>query len=123
MGREVQKTQTVRDRDQRGKHTTSHRELFELPGGALVIDTPGMRELHLWEAEEGLSSAFEDISRLADSCLFRDCKHLTEPDCAIKAAVEAGEIEEERVQSWRKLREELDQLARHKELERRRRSR
>jgi len=111
MGRDVQKTQTVRERDQRGKHTTSHRELFELPGGALMIDTPGMRELHLWEADEGLSSAFEDS------------EHLTEPGCAIKAAVEAGEIEIERVESWRKLRGELDQLARHKELERRRRSR
>ena len=123
LGHEVARTPEVRERDQKGKHTTTHRELFALPGGALIIDTPGMRELQLWEADEGLQTAFEDISRLSADCPFRDCEHRTEPDCAVLNAIAEGQLERERLDSWRTLRGELDQQAWQKELERRRRPR
>lgn len=119
MGSEVQKTAKVRDRDQRGRHTTTHRELFALPNGALVIDTPGMRELHLWQ-DSGLERAFDDIAQLAEGCEFRDCEHRTEPNCAVLAAVEAGTLDPERLESWRTLRDELNVLAKQREIDRRR---
>lgn len=120
MGSEVARTANVRERDQRGRHTTTHRELFELPGGALVIDTPGMREMSLWEADRGLDVAFDDITSLADGCGFRDCEHRTEQNCAVLGAVEAGSIPAARLESWRTLRGELDALASQRELDRRR---
>ena len=120
MGSEVARTANVRERDQKGRHTTTHRELFELPGGALMIDTPGMRELSLWEADRGLDVAFEDITSLAGQCGFRDCEHRTEQNCAVLAAVQAGSIPAERLESWRTLRGELDALATQRELDRRR---
>ena len=91
----------------RGKHTTSVRELVRLPGGALLIDTPGMRELQLWADDEGLDRTFDEIDRLAEQCRFPDCRHEREPGCAVMAAVEAGTIEVRRWESYLKLRREL----------------
>jgi ribosome biogenesis GTPase len=110
LGEERLRTAEVRPHDQRGRHTTSHRELFALPGGALLIDTPGLRELQLWATEEGLADAFEDVDRLARSCRFRDCRHRGEPGCAVTAAVESGELSEERLRSHHKLAAELHHL-------------
>ncbi len=91
----------------RGRHTTSARELVRLPGGALLIDTPGMRELQLWTDEEGLDRTFDDIDKLAARCRFPDCRHEREPGCAVRAAVEAGALDGRRLESFFKLRREL----------------
>jgi ribosome biogenesis GTPase / thiamine phosphate phosphatase len=95
--------------DGTGRHTTTHRELVRLPGGALVIDTPGLRELQFWEGD--LSAAFEDIEALAAECRFRDCAHAHEPGCAVQAAVDDGRLELDRLRSWRKLQRELEAIA------------
>lgn len=108
LGSHVQKTGSVRASDDRGRHTTTHRELFLLPGGGLILDTPGMRELQLWEADEGLEAAFADLEELAQGCRFNDCSHNGEPGCAIEAAVESGALDPARLESWRKLQRELD---------------
>jgi ribosome biogenesis GTPase len=112
LGREKQKTQEVREADQRGRHTTTHRELVVLPGGALLIDTPGMRELQLWEGDGALGDTFDDIAAIAPGCHFRDCRHDTEPQCAVKAAVERGEITPGRLDSYQRLRREVAHLER-----------
>ncbi len=107
LGHEYLRTQEVRD-DDRGRHTTSHRELMMLPSGALVIDTPGMRELQLWDAGEGgFEEAFEDIQKLAENCKFRDCAHHAEPGCAVRGAAESGGLEPQRLGSYLQLQEEL----------------
>lgn len=112
LNREEARTAPVRASDSRGRHTTTHRELFVLPGGALVIDTPGMRELQLWaDADEGLSG-FDDIDRLALECRFADCTHVHEPDCAVQAALASGRLDEARYRSFLKLSRELDYLHR-----------
>jgi ribosome biogenesis GTPase len=110
LGAERQRTREVRASDQRGRHTTTHRELVPLPGGALLIDTPGMRELQLWSADEGLTGTFEDIDALASSCYFTDCQHRTEPRCAVKAAVDDERIPAERLASYHKLQDEQRHL-------------
>jgi ribosome biogenesis GTPase len=110
LGSEVQRTGAVRTSDQRGKHTTTHRELFVLPSGGLLLDTPGMRELQLWEADEGITATFADIEELAEGCRFRDCSHHSEPGCAVREAVESGELDPERLESYRKLQRELHQV-------------
>ena len=92
-----------------GRHTTTHRELVRLPGGALVIDTPGLRELQFWEGD--LSAAFEDIELLAADCRFRDCAHAREPGCAVLGAVDNGTLSLDRLRSWRKLQRELEAIA------------
>jgi len=115
LGRERQRTREVRERDSRGRHTTSHRELIVMPSGGLLIDTPGMRELQLWEAGESLDGSFGDVVDLAAGCHFRDCRHETEPRCAVRAAVEAGALPRERLASYLRLRRELDHLARRQE--------
>lgn len=92
--------------DGRGRHTTTQRSLLRLPSGALVLDTPGMRELGLWEADETLADAFEDVEALASGCRFRDCAHDAEPDCAVRRAVEEGLLPPTRRESWLKLRRE-----------------
>jgi ribosome biogenesis GTPase len=107
LGGEVQRTGAVRDGDGRGKHTTTHAQLFRGPRGALVIDTPGLRELQLWEAGDGLGSAFDDVEGIAAACRFRDCRHEGEPGCAVRAAVETGALTRERLASFRKLQGEL----------------
>ncbi len=109
LGEERQETRAVRAHDHRGKHTTTRRELIPLPGGALLVDTPGMRELQLWDnAREGLGGAFPDILALAAGCRFRDCRHEAEPDCALHAAIQAGTLEPARFASFLKLRAELE---------------
>jgi len=85
IGSEVQRVNDIRQADDRGKHTTTHRELIVLPNGGLIIDKPGMRELQLWGTDEGLSNAFDDIEELADDCFFNDCKHQLEPGCEVKS--------------------------------------
>jgi ribosome biogenesis GTPase len=110
-GFDRQRTREVRDHDSRGRHTTTNRELVVLPGGGLLIDTPGMRELQLWDVGEALHDTFDDIRRIAAGCHFRDCRHDTEPRCAVKDAVEAGQLPRERLQNFSRLQREIDQLA------------
>jgi ribosome biogenesis GTPase / thiamine phosphate phosphatase len=110
-GEDRQATGAVRADDSRGRHTTTHRELVLLPSGAVLLDTPGMRELQLWGDDSGLEGAFPDIATLAESCRFRDCQHTDEPGCAVNAAVANGTLELERLESWRKLQRELRWLA------------
>ena len=93
--------------DGRGQHTTTNRQMHRLPGDALLIDTPGMRELGLWDADEGLDAAFADIDVLAEGCRFRDCEHEGEPGCAIRAALDSGALEADRLGSYHKLQREL----------------
>jgi ribosome biogenesis GTPase len=102
-GRELAATAAVREDDERGRHTTTHRQLYRLPSGALVIDTPGMRELQLWADEGAVGSAFPEIEELAERCRFRDCRHEDEPGCAVLAALEGGRLDSSRYESWRKL--------------------
>jgi ribosome biogenesis GTPase len=113
MGDERQRTADVRASDSRGRHTTTHRELLELPGGGLLIDTPGMREMQLWEGR--LEDAFADIHALAAGCHFRDCRHDTEPHCAVAAAAEQGGLDPARLESFRKLQRELAAQARRQD--------
>ncbi len=96
----------IREEDARGRHTTTHRQLLTLPSGALVIDTPGMRELGLWDAEEGLRDVFGDIDALACGCRFSDCAHGAEPGCAVKRAIEEGVLDAARLKSYEKLKRE-----------------
>ena len=107
LGREVQRTAEVRESDSKGRHTTTHRELIVLEGGGLLIDTPGMRELQLWDVSTGLDDAFEDIAAIAQDCRFRDCTHDTEPHCAVKAAVADGRLSAERHANYLRLRKEV----------------
>jgi len=107
LGESVQKTNEIRADDSRGRHTTTHREMFVLPNGALLIDTPGMRELQLWDGEESIDLAFQDVDAFAAKCRFNDCKHDTEPGCRVKEAIENGELTNERFQSYLKLQREL----------------
>ena len=102
--------------DGRGRHTTTSRSLIVLPSGALLIDTPGMREVQLWATEENLNSAFEEIERLSPQCRFRDCRHVTEPGCAVLSALENGEVSQDRYDSFMKLRKELAFLERKQDL-------
>lgn len=106
-GSERMTTSAIREDDGRGRHTTTHRELVLLPSGALILDTPGMRELGLMDAGEGVGAAFEDVEALAERCRFRDCRHTNEPGCAVRAALESGVLEPVRLQSYRKLQKEL----------------
>ena len=106
IGREVLRTAEVRESDSRGRHTTRKRELLLLAEGAMVIDTPGMRELQLWDVGEGVGETFEDVQALAVSCRFRDCGHASEPGCAVRAAVDRGEFPAGRLESYLKLQAE-----------------
>ncbi|WP_223701768.1 ribosome small subunit-dependent GTPase A [Sutcliffiella deserti] len=112
LGEEKQLIQEVRSDDDKGKHTTTYRELYLLPTGGLVLDTPGMRELQLWEADGAISHSFLDIEALAEQCYFRDCKHANEPKCAVREAIEEGTLEAARYQSYVKLQRELAFLER-----------
>lgn len=127
VGDESRATQEVRASDARGRHTTSHRELVLLPGGGLIIDTPGMRELQLWEAADAVRETFDDIESLASGCRFTDCRHREEPGCAVKAAVASGDVAESRFQNYLKLQDELAFAAREQDvraqIEEKRRSR
>ncbi|MBQ7871194.1 MAG: ribosome small subunit-dependent GTPase A [Oscillospiraceae bacterium] len=105
-GREIMTVGGIRETDSRGRHTTTHRQLLTLDSGAMVIDTPGMRELGIWEAADGLEAAFADVEALAGRCRFRDCRHGEEPGCAVRAALERGELDPGRWARYRQLREE-----------------
>jgi ribosome biogenesis GTPase len=112
LGEEVMTTHETREDDDEGRHTTTHRQLLLLPGGGMVIDTPGLRELQLWDVgAAGLDATFADVEELAADCRFGDCTHNHEPDCAVLAAVESGELAGERLHSWRKLQRELLAIA------------
>jgi len=97
------KTQSIREDDSKGRHTTTSRQLYLLEAGYMVLDTPGMREIQLTQVKDGISTLFDDLDSLAKSCRFNNCQHESEPGCAIKAALEAGEIEEDRLLRWQKL--------------------
>lgn len=112
LGRAIQEVREVRESHSRGRHTTTAREIFVLPSGALLMDTPGLRELQLWDADEGISQTFADIEALAARCHFGNCRHDSEPGCAVRAAVEAGELDLSRLENWRKLQRELEFLRR-----------
>ena len=109
LGSERQDVAALRA-DGRGRHTTTYRELIPLPGGGLLLDTPGMRELGLWDAGDGVDQTFADVAELAATCRFSDCAHEGEPGCAVLAAVEAGRLPAERLESYRKLLRELQHL-------------
>ncbi|MDF5757871.1 ribosome small subunit-dependent GTPase A [Spongiactinospora sp. TRM90649] len=110
-GAEVMETQQVRAGDGRGRHTTVHRELIPLPGGGLVIDTPGIRRVGLYQMSDGVDLVFADIEELARECRFADCGHQAEPECAVMAAVDSGELPERRLESWYKLQREAAWMA------------
>jgi ribosome biogenesis GTPase len=125
LGEERMATQEIREADARGRHTTSHRQLVLLPGGRLILDTPGIREVGLIDADEGLAMAFDDIERLAETCRFRDCGHANEPGCAVRDALKTGALDPARWASFQKLGLELAAVERKdervaKEVERRR---
>jgi len=111
-GEQVAETGEVRAPDRKGRHTTVRRELFQIPGGALLLDTPGMRELRIGQVEDGLREAFADIEGIARGCRFRDCRHEGEPDCAVLEAVDRGILDSGRLASFRKLQAEAAHEAR-----------
>jgi len=110
-GHEAMAVSETRADDDEGRHTTSHRELILLPGGGVIVDTPGLRELQLWDGASGIDETFADVEELAGHCRFNDCSHTSEPGCAVLAAVESGALPRERFESWRKLQKELRALA------------
>jgi len=112
VGKEILAVQEIRESDGEGRHTTTHRQLVPLPDGGLVLDTPGMRELQLWESADGFEEAFADVEELASRCRFNDCAHGTEPGCAIQEALEQGTLDAERWASYTKLQRELAHLER-----------
>ncbi len=105
-GEEIMAVKEIREDDSRGRHTTTHRQLIMMKNGVMVIDTPGMRELGLWDADAGLREAFDDVEQFFAGCRFSDCKHQTEPGCAVKAALKSGELSQERWNSYVSLRRE-----------------
>jgi ribosome biogenesis GTPase len=114
LGREVLVTQGIREGG-KGRHTTTHRELLVTPSGGLLIDTPGMRELGLWEGDEGVKDVFGEIEAIAAGCRFRDCEHDDEPGCAVRAALEAGQITADRLVSFLKLKREIAHMERQRD--------
>lgn len=106
-GESHQMTQEVREEDSRGRHTTTHREMFRLPEGGILIDTPGMRALSIWDDGEGISRTFEDIEQLAQQCRFTDCQHLKEVGCAVRVAIQTGELETKRLENYHKMLREI----------------
>ena len=116
-GEEIMTVNGIREDDSKGRHTTTHRQLIRLNNGVMIIDTPGMRELGMWDVLEGLGDAFVDVEAFLGKCRFSDCRHETEPGCAIKAAIAAGELDIQRWESYQKLKEEAvdrDEMMRRK---------
>lgn len=109
-GQQVQVTGEIRDDDQKGRHTTTHRELLCLPNGGIIVDSPGIRELQLWDDGEALAQTFADIEGFSEHCFFRDCGHGNEPNCAVVEAVEQGALPQRRLDSYRKLQKEMAHL-------------
>ena len=110
VGEEIQKTAEVREHDSRGRHTTTHRELIVLKNGGLLIDTPGMRELQLWDAGGSLGEAFSDVESIAAACYFTNCRHQNEPGCAVREGLEDWSLDAARYESYVKLERELEYL-------------
>ena len=110
-GGEKLRVAPIRESDDRGRHTTTSRQLILLPGAGMIIDTPGLRELQLWQSEEGLDHSFQDIRSLAAGCRYRDCRHQTEPGCAVLEALDEGILSAERLASYRKLQKEIAHLS------------
>lgn len=108
LGSNILKTREVRLDDSKGRHTTTNRQLFVLPSGAMVIDTPGMRELQMWDAQEGITEAFSDIAELSSKCRFPDCRHTNEPNCAVLTAMADGLIDPAHLENYRKMSRELE---------------
>ena len=115
LGEDRQATAAVRGSDSRGRHTTTHRELFELPGGALLVDTPGIRALEVLGAEAGLEAAFDEVAEIATGCRFSDCGHGGEPGCAVRVALADGRLDEDRLASYRKLEREQARTVRQED--------
>lgn len=115
VGEDIRKTREVREADSKGRHTTMHRELVVLPSAGLIIDTPGMRELQLWDVGEAVRETFDDIEALAAGCHFTNCRHRDEPRCAVKAAVAEGRVAPDRLESYHRLQDELAVLARQQD--------
>jgi ribosome biogenesis GTPase len=122
LGRELLATRAVREADQKGRHATTHRQLVALPGGALLIDTPGLREIALFDDGGGVAGAFPELEALAAQCRFGDCAHRGEPGCAVQRALDDGSLDPARLESQRKLEREAaavrarrDARARHEE--------
>ncbi|PFA70184.1 ribosome small subunit-dependent GTPase A [Bacillus sp. AFS015802] len=112
VGYDVQKTKEIRESDDKGRHTTTHRELFLLENGASIIDTPGMREIQLWQGQEGLSTHYKDVEEYALHCRFSDCRHEDEPGCGIQMAIEEGSLSVERFEHYQKLQREIAYMER-----------
>ena len=110
VGHDVQATQAIRETDSTGRHTTTHREIFILPGGGLLIDTPGIRELQLWGSEEDLDENFDDVAGLISQCKYSNCRHGAEEGCRIQAALKSGELTEAHYRNYLKMKRELHQL-------------
>ena len=110
LGRSAQKIHEIDPSTGRGLHTTTTRELFLLPTGGLIMDTPGMREIQIWASDAGLDTAFEDIAVLAEGCRFRDCTHQSEPGCLVRDAIDQGELQSERLANYHKLSREADYI-------------
>jgi len=115
LGKELMKTRDVRETDDRGRQTTTRRELIVLPAGGLLMDTPGMRELQLWGGDEGIEDAFRDIAQLAEQCPFRNCQHGPEPGCAVQQALQDGTLDAARFASYQKLQREIAYFARRED--------
>lgn len=115
VGRDVQETGTVREADGAGRHTTVSREMVAIPHGGYVVDMPGVRGLGLWDADAGIGVAFADVEELAEQCRFRDCKHENEPGCAVRAAVERGDLARERFESYVSLKRETEVVRERRE--------
>ena len=120
LGQDRMETAAVRDGDQRGRHTTAHRELLELPSGGLLIDNPGMRQLALWLDEDGLVRAFADVASAASACRFSDCSHSGEPGCAVRAAIDDGNLDADRLASFQRLQGEVEATERRRSTHRHR---
>ena len=106
MGEEIMKTSEIRENDSRGRHTTTNRQLLMLPTGAMVIDTPGMRELGMWNCDDGIDKTFQDVEKFFGMCKFSDCTHKSEPGCKVLEAIENGELSKERYNAYMKLKNE-----------------
>jgi ribosome biogenesis GTPase len=105
-GSEIMEVKEIREDNSRGRHTTTHRQMILMPGGYMIIDTPGMRELGMWDVDTGLGETFTDVESYFDQCKFTDCRHDTEPGCAIKMAIQNNELSEERWNSYLRLKRE-----------------
>jgi ribosome biogenesis GTPase len=111
VGQDLRRTRDVRAADSKGRHTTTHRELIPIPGGGLLVDTPGMREVQLWDVSAAVEQTFDDVESLGEACHFTDCRHRDEPRCAVKAAVDAGDLDASRLASYQRLQDEVRHLA------------